>query len=220
MSYFILRRRLVYNPEMQKLGLRKLVLFSVVGGMCALPAWCSRSDKGGSTYGANTAPCPSSSGPQSPTVMDSITVTCFGPGSGVGNATLFELQNSGSTFPSSFSVLVEFGSPATTDYGLILCDGFGSIPCTNKDSALGPVNPVDFTGTPTPGSNDELFTFSNFTGELDFYINEGAVIADVGPAGKPIVPEPRNTTLAGLLLLCSLPLARLAVNKRNTAVQN
>lgn len=131
-----------------------------------------------------------------------FTVSCFGPGSGVGDATLFEITNKTATFPSSFGVTLTFADASNTDYGLILCDANGStIPCVDK-----PANPVDFSGSPTFGANDAVFTFSNFTGNLDFYVNEAATITDVGATGKPVVPEPRNTAVLGLVALCALGL--------------
>jgi hypothetical protein len=199
----------MYNRRVRISRLEQVILLSVVGILFSAPAFCARADKGASSYGQDTAPCPAGSGPQSPTAFDGITASCFGPGSGVGNATLFELKNNSSSFPSTIDVLVSFSQPATTDYGLLTCDN-GNIPCTNKDPLLGPINPGDFSGNPIFGPDNALFTFSNFNGELAFYVNEAATITDVRSSATP---EPRNTALLGLLLLCSLVLIRRFVAK-------
>jgi hypothetical protein len=189
---------------------RHIFLLTVLPVVFTSAAYCGRADKGGSSYGANTAPCPAGSGPQTATAFGAITVTCFGPGSGVPGPTLFELENNAASFPSTLNVLVSFSSPATTDYGLITCD-FGSIPC------VAAANPVNFSGAPTFNASSALFTFSNFTGELAFYVNEAATITNVTSAGGSATPEPRNTAAAGLLLLCSLALIRRFLPKWRVA---
>jgi hypothetical protein len=191
-----------------------LILSIVLPIIFTSAAWCARADKGGSSYGQNTAPCPATSGPQSPTAFGALTATCFGPGSGVGAATLFEIKSNTSPFPSTFSVLVNFSLPSTIDYGLITCDGNGTIPCTNKSSALGAVNPVDFAGSPTFNPSSALFSFSNFKGDLEFYVNEAATITTISASGGSATPEPQNTAAAGLFLLCTFGLIRRFTAKR------
>ncbi len=200
---------LVHNNYMQIAHHRQLLLIPVLFLAFTSAAWCSRGDKGGSTYGINASPCAKASGPQSPTTFGSITASCFSPGSGVGNATLFELTNNASPFPSTLDVSLSLPGPQSSnvDFGLILCDS-GTVPCTNKDSSLGSVNPVDFASTPSFGTNTTLFTFTNFTGELAFYVDEPAIITNVTGPTTTATPEPQYTAVAGLLLLLLLSLTR------------
>jgi hypothetical protein len=185
---------------MQISKFNRVIILAAFSAILTSSAWCARVDKGGSSYGQDTQACPSGSGPATPATYGALTANCFFGNSGL-TAALFEIKDNTTPFPSSFSVAVTFASPTTTDYGLLTCDN-GNIPC------IAGGNPVNFAGAPAFSPTGALFTFSNFTGDLVFYVNEAATLTNISPLGGSATPEPKNTAAAGLLLLCAIGLVR------------
>jgi hypothetical protein len=180
-----------------------LLLF-VLPVLLASTCFGARKDNGSSNYGDSMGACPLGSGTNAST-FGSFTATCFsGNGS---NSALFEISDSTAPVPSAFSVVLDGNTP---DYGLLVCDSGVGINCTDTSN-----NPVTFSGNPVFGATTTTFTFSNFTGDVVFYTDDSAFIADITPiAGSSSAPEPKDTVALGLLMLGSFGFIRQFVARR------
>lgn len=211
------RRRVVLATKLMKTSRRFLIRCSCVGIFVLLgsvPAWCSKT-RGGSDYGVTPlTTCGPAAGP-----FNGVSATCYIGGGGFPNDFLFNftLANpSPSTSVTSFTI--NFEGTAPSDFGLVVgpCPGGVPVPCAANFTTANPP-PFDVNGT--LGTGNDVFNFTDFTGDQSgqvtvFFSYDAQSpmpnITDITTTAGTTTPEPSTVflLLAGIALALGVPKIR------------